>query len=66
MPLNGNSSPFNLILEKGKNTVKSINESIKDGFLVTEMLGMSFNPLNGDYSRGAAGFKIENGELPIR
>ena len=63
MPLNGNSSAFNLILEKGKNTVKSINESIKDGFLVTEMLGMSFNPLNGDYSRGAAGFKIENGEI---
>ena len=27
------------------------------------MLGMSFNPLNGDYSRGAAGFKIENGEI---
>jgi PmbA protein len=27
------------------------------------MLGMSFNPLNGDYSRGAAGFKIDNGEI---
>ena len=27
------------------------------------MLGMSFNPVNGDYSRGAAGFMIENGEL---
>ena len=27
------------------------------------MLGMSFNPINGDYSRGAAGFLIENGEL---
>ena len=27
------------------------------------MLGMSFNPINGDYSRGATGFKIENGEI---
>ena len=27
------------------------------------MLGMSFNPINGDYSRGATGFKIENGEM---
>ena len=37
-------------------------QNIKNGFLVTEMLGMSFNPVNGDYSRGAAGFKIENGK----
>ena len=27
------------------------------------MLGMSFNQVNGDYSRGAAGFMIENGQL---
>ena len=27
------------------------------------MLGMSFNPVNGDYSRGAAGFMIENGKI---
>jgi PmbA protein len=27
------------------------------------MLGMSFNSVNGDYSRGAAGFMIENGEI---
>ena len=36
---------------------------IKKGIYVTEMLGMSFNPVNGDYSRGAAGFMIENGEI---
>ena len=42
---------------------KGTGKSIKNGFLVTEMLGMSFNPLNGDYSRGATGFKIENGEI---
>ena len=38
-------------------------KSIKKGIFVTEMLGMSFNPVNGDYSRGAAGFMIENGEI---
>jgi len=35
---------------------------IDAGFYVTEMMGMSFNAVTGDYSRGAAGFWIENGE----
>ena len=60
---NGNSSPYNLTLSEGKNTPEDIIKSIKKGFFVTEMLGMSFNMVNGDYSRGAAGFMIENGEI---
>ena len=63
MAINGNSSPSNLILNKGDQDIKTIIKNIKNGFLVTEMLGMSFNPINGDYSRGATGFKIENGEI---
>ncbi len=63
MAINGNSSPSNLILDKGESRIDDITKSIKNGFLVTEMLGMSFNPLNGDYSRGATGFKIDNGEI---
>ena len=63
MPLNGNSSPSNLILNKGEQDIETLIKNIKNGFLVTEMLGMSFNPINGDYSRGATGFKIENGEI---
>ena len=63
IPVNGNSGPRNLILENGNQSLTSIINSIKDGFLITEMLGMSFNPVNGDYSRGAAGFKIDNGEI---
>ncbi len=63
MDINGNSSPSNLVLNKGDKEIEDITKSIKNGFLVTEMLGMSFNPLNGDYSRGATGFKIENGEI---
>ena len=45
--------------------MNNTNLIIKNGFLVTEMLGMSFNPVNGDYSRGAAGFKIDKGEIDI-
>ena len=63
MTINGNSSPSNLILNKGDQDIETIIKNIKNGFLVTEMLGMSFNPINGDYSRGATGFKIENGEI---
>ena len=63
MNINGNSSPSNLILNKGEEEISSIIKKINNGFMVTEMLGMSFNPLNGDYSRGATGFKIENGEI---
>ena len=60
---NGNSSPYNLTLHKGKQTPENMIKSVMKGFYVTEMLGMSFNPVNGDYSRGAAGFMIEKGEL---
>ena len=63
MAINGNSSPSNLILNNGDQDIETIIKNIKNGFLVTEMLGMSFNPINGDYSRGATGFKIENGEI---
>jgi PmbA protein len=60
---NGNSSPYNLTLSKGEISPEDLIKSIKKGIFVTEMLGMSFNPVNGDYSRGAAGFMIENGEI---
>jgi PmbA protein len=34
-----------------------------DGLLVTELLGHGINPVTGDYSRGAAGFWVEKGEI---
>ena len=37
--------------------------SIKKGLLVTELMGSSINLSNGDYSRGASGFWIENGKI---
>ncbi|MEC8099976.1 MAG: metallopeptidase TldD-related protein [Pseudomonadota bacterium] len=63
MKPNGNSSPYNLTLNNGEETPEDLIKAIKKGMFVTEMLGMSFNPVNGDYSRGAAGFMIENGEI---
>ncbi len=36
---------------------------MKDGLLVTDMLGHGINPVTGDYSRGAAGFRVEGGEI---
>jgi len=60
---NGNSNPANFTLNRGTQELKDIINNIKNGILVTEMLGMSFNSVNGDYSRGASGFKIENGRI---
>ena len=36
---------------------------MQDGLLVTELMGQGVNAVTGDYSRGAAGFRIENGEI---
>ncbi len=56
-------SPSNLYLDKGNDSKKDIIKSLKRGFLVTELMGSSINISNGDYSRGASGFWIENGEI---
>ena len=36
---------------------------IRGGLYITEMIGMSVNAVTGDYSRGASGFMIRNGQL---
>ncbi|MEC7804641.1 MAG: metallopeptidase TldD-related protein, partial [Pseudomonadota bacterium] len=48
------------------NTGESFNDLLKAmdrGFLVSEMMGQGINIVTGDYSRGAAGFWVENGEI---
>ncbi len=54
--------PSNLFLSAGAVTPDELLSEIRNGFYVTEMLGMSFNLVTGDYSRGATGYWIENGE----
>ena len=56
-------APTNLYMSPGQISPDDLIKSIKSGFYVTEMMGMSFNSLTGDYSRGASGYWIENGEL---
>lgn len=56
-------SPTNLHLEAGRASPKELIAAIKDGFYVTDLIGMGANLVTGDYSRGASGLWIENGEL---
>lgn len=53
----------NLYLEAGSISVAELIKDIKAGFYVTELIGMGVNTVTGDYSRGASGFWIENGEI---
>ncbi|MGD9846862.1 MAG: TldD/PmbA family protein [Variibacter sp.] len=53
----------NLHLAPGKTTREALIGEIKQGLYVTDLIGMGVNIVTGDYSRGAAGFWIENGEI---
>jgi PmbA protein len=53
----------NVWIEKGALSPKELITDIESGFYVTEMMGMGVNGVTGDYSRGAAGFWIEKGEI---
>ena len=53
----------NMYMEAGRLSPKELIADIKQGFYVTETSGMGVNYTNGDYSVGASGFWIENGEI---
>ncbi len=55
-------SPSNLHLAPGTKTPEDLIGEIKDGFYITELIGQGVNLVTGDYSRGASGFWIENGQ----
>jgi PmbA protein len=56
-------APTNFYLEAGPHTPEAIVASVPAGLYVTELIGFGVNTVTGDYSRGAAGLWIENGEL---
>ncbi len=56
-------APTNLHLAPGRRTPAELIGEISSGLYVTSLMGMSVNPVTGDYSRGASGFWIENGTL---
>ncbi len=53
----------NLILETSDKSFDDLVGSVRKGLLVTELMGYGVNIVTGDYSRGATGFWIENGEI---
>jgi PmbA protein len=73
LPLTGSASrgtnsvpgaaPTNLYMAAGNVSPEDLMSDIQSGFYVTELIGMGVNGVNGDYSRGASGFWIENGKI---
>ena len=57
------ASTSNFILSPGADSPEAILKGTPRGLYVTEMMGFGFNAITGDFSRGAAGFWVENGEL---
>jgi len=61
----GSPSPgsTNVTLQPGSVSREEMVKSVASGLLVTDMIGSGVNGITGDYSRGASGFWIENGEI---
>ncbi len=57
------AGPTNFVLRAGSTSPQEIIQSVRSGLYVTELSGFGVNPVTGDYSRGAVGMWIENGEL---
>ncbi|RLA19028.1 MAG: metalloprotease PmbA, partial [Gammaproteobacteria bacterium] len=53
----------NLTVEPGEQDLSDLLASMGSGLLVTELMGQGVNMVTGDYSRGASGFWVENGEI---
>ncbi len=53
----------NLIVSHSDHDFDALLKQMNTGLLVTELMGQGVNPVTGDYSRGAAGFWIENGVI---
>ncbi|MFO7772279.1 MAG: metallopeptidase TldD-related protein, partial [Roseovarius gahaiensis] len=64
----GTSSPpspgtWNIELTQGPHSRDELLAQMGTGLLVTPMIGATINPNTGDYSRGATGFWVENGQI---
>ena len=54
---------WNISLTQGDQSQAELIRDMGTGLLVTSMIGSTINPNTGDYSRGASGFWVENGEI---
>jgi PmbA protein len=57
------SGPANVHLAAGRRSREEMIADMREGILVTELIGQGVNGVTGDYSRGAAGFLISDGEI---
>ncbi|MDD2408171.1 MAG: metalloprotease PmbA [Tepidiphilus sp.] len=64
LPSTGNAGgAHNLLVPPTHDSREALLREMGRGLLVTELMGHGVNPVTGDYSRGAAGFWVENGEI---
>ena len=64
METTGNAGGIhNLIVEPGRFSARELMQQMGTGLLVTEVMGQGVSMVTGDYSRGAGGFWVENGEI---
>ena len=56
-------SAWNVALTQGEQSREQLIRAMGTGLVVTSMIGATINPNTGDYSRGAAGYWVENGEI---
>jgi PmbA protein len=57
------ASTSNIHMEAGARSPEAMMKDFGRGLLVTEFIGSTINMVTGDYSRGASGYWIENGEI---
>jgi len=57
------AGPSNLYMEAGSRSREDLLAAFPEALLVTELIGQGINYVTGDYSRGASGFMIRNGEI---
>lgn len=57
------ASPSNLWLSPGKRSREAVLSAFPEALLVVELIGQGVDPITGDYSRGAVGFMVRNGEI---
>lgn len=59
------SSTSNFVFKNGRKAPEKLLVGIERGLYVTSMMGFGFDPITGNFSRGASGFLVEHGELTI-
>lgn len=57
------ASTSNFYLRPGRKAPERLFEGVKEGLFVTDMMGFGFDAVNGNFSRGAEGFRIVDGKL---